>query len=185
MSQSVPVIDGAARRAVRLADEDRARAAHARHDGRVMVGDAAAEHAETGRRRQPRGVEDVLGRERHAVERPEDRFAPPRAAVGGARLLDRALGGREDDGIEAGIDRVNVLEMRADDLERRELLLADLSRQPAGRRAYYVSHFSREIRRSASGLIAVDGISGFDVQHLHLVPDELLELAWAAGQDRE
>src|SRR5450759_2934820 len=58
-------------RAERLADEDRARGTHESDDGGVAVGDVAPEHAKPGGGWKPGGVEDVLGRERHAMQRTE------------------------------------------------------------------------------------------------------------------
>ena len=77
----------------------------------------APHHAQAGRRWQARRVEDVLGRERNAVQRPE-RARPLVVSVGGTRLLDRALRGGEDDRIQARVHGVDVLQMRPDHLER-------------------------------------------------------------------
>src|SRR5260370_23917351 len=60
--------------------------------------------------------------------------------VGGPGLLERALGRRKDDRVQARIDGVDVLEVRAHDLDRRDLLRADRPRQPAGGGANDITH---------------------------------------------
>ena len=55
---------------VGLADEDGSRVAEPGDDGAVVGGDVSLAHARGGRRRHAAQVDDVLQRERHAVERP-------------------------------------------------------------------------------------------------------------------
>src|SRR5439155_7401250 len=98
-------------------------------------------HAQTGRGGQAGGVEDVLGGEGNSVQ-PAEVARGLVAAVRRPSLFDRALGGGEDDGVEARVDGVDVLEVRADDFHGGQLSGGDLARQPPGRRPDYISHLS-------------------------------------------
>src|SRR5256886_17317172 len=74
--ERVPAVAAhAAWRAVRLADQDRARTPHPGDYGGVAGGDVGAQHAQPGGGRQPGGVGDVPGRERDAMQRAEDALA--------------------------------------------------------------------------------------------------------------
>src|SRR4029077_14852316 len=130
---------GAARRAVGLGDENCARATEAGDDCGVVVGDVAAHDAQTRGGGEAGRVEDVLDRERHAVQRAEGVLALV-VTVGGARLFERGLGSREDDGVQAWVDRVDVIEVRAHDLDGGQLLVANGARQPTRGRADDISH---------------------------------------------
>src|SRR5439155_23968912 len=98
---------------------------------------------------QALGVEDVLGRERAAVQRSEDTL-PFVVPVRVPRLLDGALAGGEDDGVQARVDGVDVLEVRAHDLNRGQLLGPDRACQPPRPGPDDVSHAGQVSRSGPS-----------------------------------
>ncbi len=73
------------------------------------------------------------------MKRSENSMPALGAAVGGPGVLDGAFGGSEHDRIQAWVDGVDVLEVRAHDLDRGELLGCDGAGQPPGRGADYIS----------------------------------------------
>src|SRR5207249_5982998 len=79
-------------------------------------------------------VELVLVRDRNAVQRPAP--APRRRiGVGGARARQRALGVERDEERERTLQPLGALHARARDLERGELLRANLRRHLGERQA--------------------------------------------------
>src|SRR5205814_10400241 len=139
--QRIPALAASpAGRAVGLAQENRARRAHARDDGRVLVRNVVLELAQARGGGDARGVEDVLGRERDAMQRRRLESAFGQVAVGRLRLPDGALVGDPDHRVEARVDGADVLEVGAHDLLRRKAAVPDGARKPAGRGAYRVAH---------------------------------------------
>ena len=95
---------------VGLADDHRAGVDDALHRARAARGHVLAEDPRPVGGAQTRRVEEILGRERHAGERPEPALAAQRAGV-----EQRALAVDGDEGVEVG-PRLDAVEVVLDDL---------------------------------------------------------------------
>src|SRR5262249_14708165 len=102
----------------RLADDDRAGGAQLGDDGGVVAGPAtgAERRAEFGR--VIRGVDDVLDRDRNAVQRAEG-VALRAALVERARLRERVLAVEMDERLDLAVEGFNAVEAGADILRGR------------------------------------------------------------------
>ena len=91
---------------VRLADDHGTGVGESLHGARCTRRDVLAEERRAVGRAHPGGVEQVLGRERHAGERPEPALARQRAGVQQRSL---AIDGDERVELAAGLDAVEVV----------------------------------------------------------------------------
>ena len=131
---AVRKLDRAAQRELRevqLAQEDAAGGGEAGHDGRVVVGHVVGQDARARRGAHAARVELVLHRERDAVQRPE-RDAARDVVLRVSRGRQRRLAADRDVGAQAAVQPVDPLQVRARELDRGELLVAD-QRGLAGR----------------------------------------------------
>ena len=101
---------------------------------RRVAGDDRDALGHADRHREAGGLEVVLRRERHAVQRPGG-LAAGHGGVRGARLGEGALGSERHDRVERAVDLRDPREMRCDDLLGRRLAAGDDGRQRRGRHA--------------------------------------------------
>src|SRR5207237_517036 len=97
------------------------------------------------RRENAAGIEEILEAERNAVQGPAI-AAGLDLGFSLLRLLSREIGGDGDESIELRIDRVDALEVRFDELDRRELALANEIRELSnGEKTEFFGH-ARELQ---------------------------------------
>jgi hypothetical protein len=96
----------------RLADDDRAGGAQLRHYGGVAPRPASGGERRAKLSRVIRGIDDVLDRDRNAVERP-DRPTLRAALVESARLRQRMVDVEMDERLDLTIERFNALQAGA------------------------------------------------------------------------
>src|SRR5262249_10849854 len=108
-----------------LADDHRAGGAQPRHHGRVPPRPAPGGERGAELGREIGGVDDVLDRDRDAVERTE-RTTLRAALVEGARLTERGVAIEMGEGADLAVPRVDAIEAGADILLRRERAAGDL-----------------------------------------------------------
>ena len=125
--------DPAEGRRVRLAEHDRAGALHALDHRGVLGGHVVAVERRAECRAHPLGHDEVLHREGHAVERPEQSTPSHQGALGRLRLPPRGLVGQRHKGVELRIDPLDPVEDRVHDLDRGDLL-PPYPRRQLGRR---------------------------------------------------
>jgi hypothetical protein len=118
----------AAGRTVGLAEQDRPGPTHAGDDDRITFGDVRRALHQTRGGDDAGDVEDVLDRERDAVERPAA-LAPRQRGIGRIRLRAGALVDALHDGVDRGVDLVDPLQIGGDDLGRRDPPGSDRSPQ--------------------------------------------------------
>ena len=104
-------------REVRAPEDDRARLAQRGDHRRVALGDPSAPRRDAERRRPAGDVEALLDRDRDAVER-ATRLAPRAARVGRLGLRLRLLPEDLRERVDAALDGVDAVEVRAEDLAR-------------------------------------------------------------------
>ena len=113
---------------VRARDRDRAGAAQALDLRRVDGGDRLGQRGDPGRRRGARDVDVLLDRERDAVQR----AGALGRGVGRIGRRARLVGQHEHDRVEVGVDGLDALEVRIDDLARGDLARGDQFGQLSG-----------------------------------------------------
>ena len=91
-----------------LADEDRAGLAKPADGDRVLARHLVGEDARAHRRPHAPGEQQILDRERHAVERAE-RLARHHRRLGAAGRLTRLLGGHGDERVHPGLQGLDAL----------------------------------------------------------------------------
>ena len=126
-------------RHVRLAEDDRPGRLQPLHRQRVLGGNVVLQQRRAERRRQARQVERLLARHRHAVQRPPHLAARQRR-VGLPGALAGAVGVLDDDGIDARIELLNVLQVVIEKLQATDLPVADQLRQLNCRLERQVAH---------------------------------------------
>src|SRR5579883_267209 len=115
----------------RLAQHDRARLHELRDAGGVAAGHPVAIDRRAAGRRQDLGVDDVLHRQRDAVQRP-DRLRPLVELVG---PLAGALGVDRLPGMDLALARLDAVETRLDQIARFEPLVGHLLDRVTGRQS--------------------------------------------------
>ena len=115
-------------RRVRLPEDHRAGRAIALDDRRIARRNMGGELGRAGGRLHSRGLERVLDRARHAVER-----APPLAArarlVGGSRASQRGGRGQRDNRVEGRVVALDAVEDPCGQLDRGDVTTPDRSRR--------------------------------------------------------
>lgn len=112
---------------IRFREQDAASLLHARHGGGVRVRHAAREDRRAALRLHAGRVDRILGRERHAVQRPQ-RVAAHHGRLGLARGVERAVRHR-DDRIDRRIDGFDAIQVRLHHFHGRYRLGADQFRE--------------------------------------------------------
>src|SRR6185312_9734328 len=127
---------------------------HRRVRGREVVG----EQLRMRRRRQPLDIDDVLERVRDAVE-----GAAPASGgdlgLGLPRHLERPLGQRADEGIEAAVEAIDACEQRRRQLDWRELPRADQRACFGDAEKSGLAHASAALARKISAISCAGGRS--------------------------
>ena len=100
---------------VRLAEKDRAGLSKAGHDRRITIGDVVLKHLRSRRRHFTGNVDQVLERNRNAVERPPIDTAAA-FGVGFARRGSRRVGPDPDEGVQAGAVALDRQQTGVDEL---------------------------------------------------------------------
>jgi hypothetical protein len=115
---------GTTRRNVRLAEEDRPRAAHPGDRRSVVRRHHADPFRDAGRRLHTGCIEDVLRRERNSVQRPEC-LAPGERFVGVTSLVDGPVAGQHHDRVDDRVDLFDAPEEGIHHLDGRDRALTD------------------------------------------------------------
>ena len=118
-------------RRVRLADDDRAGVTEPLDEQRILGRHEIPVDRRPECRPDPVGGLQILVRDRQAVQRP-DLPAVGQVFIGEPRALHRLIGDQRDDGVDAGIDALDLREVGADHVPRRQLLGADQTRELDG-----------------------------------------------------
>src|SRR5262245_5288934 len=126
---------------VELAEHDGARARQTRHDRRIPRGYGIGEDLRAAGRADALGRVEVLRRPGHTVQRSGD-LTGYQVGLGGARRLQRGVGGDRDERANLGVERRDALEVRPDDLDRRDFLGGDHPPEVGHRRPDEIGHQS-------------------------------------------
>ena len=110
-------------RQIGLGQQDTTGLLHASHAGSVRIGNAPLEDGRAELGQHAGSIEAVLGREGDAMQRAE-LFARHDGGFGGLGSLQRVVG-HGDNRIDAGIRKVNAVEVRLHHFYRRHFLRAD------------------------------------------------------------
>ena len=140
---------GAELRRVRLADGDRAGRADPRHDERVARRHVVAVERRAARRADARRVDEILVRDRQAVQHAERAAARRSLRRPCAASAIALLGDERDDGVDLRVDALDLRQVRGHDLARRHLLCgraAPPARRRSSRRAPGAASSVRRIR---------------------------------------
>ena len=135
-----------------LAGQDRAGVVELAHRRRVGGGDGIDAGLGVAGGADAGGRIDVLKPERDAVHRPAI-AAGHDLALGGAGLVERALEGRQQIGVELRIERFGPADQRRRQLDRRKLLLLDPPRRLGDGHESQVRSMAMSCRRARSELL--------------------------------
>jgi hypothetical protein len=113
---------------VGLADRYRSGRPETLYDQVVLRGDVPAEQARAKGGANPPGRHQILVGDGESVERSQG-FAVGLLLIGGSRSLEGAVGVQRDDGVELGIEPLDLGKVRLHHLARGEFPLANAVRQ--------------------------------------------------------
>ena len=123
--QVVGGADPAHHRGVGLAELDRPRRLHPLHHRRALGGHVVREEPRAERGADAAGDHEILGGERHPVQRAQTRPLLAHRALRGAGRLHGVLGGQGHEGVQARVESLDAGQHRGHDLDGGDLAALD------------------------------------------------------------